>query len=458
MLSTLAQAILTLGLTSADNDWMNPFLSPFPILRSLALAVICGALAACGGPSGSGNPESGSGGPAGVGASTAPFMPTPDADPFYAQPNPLPDAPPGTILNSRSVQFAPLGIPLPNPAWQLQYMAADRHGRPQAAIATVIMPLTPALTGNRPLVSLQFAVNSPGLKCAPSHQVTGSMENRNSQLEALEYLPQILALGWTLVFPDHLGPTSTAAVGRVAAPIVLNGIRAAISFEPLGMSAETPIGMMGYSGGALATTWSAALQPELAPELNIVGVAAAGLPANLEVTAKAFDGDPVFFPVAFGVVISINRLFPQLLPPGLLNEDGVRLAESVKDGCLGQTTDGSPAPSGQLADYATVPDVYATPGAREVLPQLALPQPGEVPTTEIYFYHQTLDQLAPLAEVEKVVEAWCEAGVRIHLFRDVSGEHLVGAGTAVPSQYAFLLSRFADSPMPVLLPGTQSCN
>lgn len=427
-------------------------------LKTAAALLLTCALAACGGGSSNDDfagltPDGGT-----TAAAMAPFMPTPDADPFYAQPNPLPKLPPGTILNSRAVQFAPLGIPLPNPAWQLQYMAADMHGRPQTAIATVVQPLIPALTGNQPLVSLQFAINSPGLKCAPSHQVTGSTENRNSQLEALEYLPQLLALGWTLVFPDHLGPTSTAAVGRVAAPIVLNGIRAAISFEPLGMSAETPIGMMGYSGGALATAWSAALQPTLAPELNIVGVAAAGLPANLEVTAKAFDGDPVFFPVAFGVVISINRVFPQLLPPGLLNEEGVRLAEAVKDGCLGQTTDGSPAPSGQLADYTTVPDVYATPGAREVLPQLTLPQPGEVPTAEIYFYHQTLDQLAPLAEVEKVVETWCEAGVRIHLFRDLSGEHLVGAGTAVPSQYAFLLSRFAGLPAPVLLPGTQSCN
>lgn len=36
---------------------------------------------------------------------------------------------------------------------------------------------------------------------------------------------------------------------------------------------------------------------------------------------------------------------------------------------------------GQLSDYTTAPDVYETLGAREVLPQLALPQPNEVPTT-----------------------------------------------------------------------------
>jgi hypothetical protein len=386
-----------------------------------------------------------------------PFMPTPDADPFYAQPSPLPNVPPGTILDSRSVTFAPLGVPLPNPAWQLQYMSTDMRGRPRAAIATVVQPLIPALTGGTPLLSYQFAVNSPGLKCAPSHQVTGSRANSNSQLEALEYLPLVLGLGWTLIFPDHLGPTSSVAVGRIAAPITLDGIRAATSFAPLGLRPDTPVGLLGYSGGALATTWSAALQPRYAPELNIVGVAAGGLPADLEKTVKAFDGS-LFFDIAFGAVISVNRVFPQLLPPGLLNEKGVRTAEAVKDGCLGATTDGSPAPSGRFADYVTVADVYETPGAKNVLPQLTLPQPGEVPAAEIYFYHQVLDQLAPLVAVETVVDAWCAAGARIHLFRDLTGEHFVGAATAVPSELAYLASRFAGAPESVVPPGTQSCN
>jgi len=418
-----------------------------------AIGLLATLLAACGGGSGS------SGDGPGTDLAKMLYPPTPLDDHFFDQPNPLPKVAPGTILNSRAVQFAPLGIPLPNPAWQLQYMSTDMHGRPQAAIATVVQPLLPAVSGNKPLVSMQFAINSAGLKCAPSLQVTGSRENSNAQLEALEYTPELLALGWTLIFPDHLGPTASAEVGRIAAPIVLDGIRAAESFEALGLAGvETPVGLMGYSGGALATTWAAALQSKYAPELNIVGVAAAGLPANLEATAKAFDGDPLVFPIAFPVVVSINRVFPQLLPPGLLNEEGKRLAEATKDGCLGGTTDGSPEAKGHFADYVNVADVFETPGARDVLPKLSLPQPGEVPAAEIYFYHQRLDQLAPLAEAVKVVDAWCALGVRIHLYKDLTGEHIAGAATAVPSQYLYLLSRFAGAATPVLLPGTQTCN
>jgi hypothetical protein len=76
---------------------------------------------------------------------------------------------------------------------------------------------------------------------------------------------------------------------------------------------------------------------------------------------------------------------------------------------------------------------------------------------EIYFYHQVLDQLAPLGPVEKVVKAWCAAGARNHFFRDLTGEHFAGAVTSAPSEFAYLVSRFAGL-LPVLLPGTESCN
>jgi len=163
-------------------------------LGRLLIYCCCTALlTACGG---SGGPETGQTATTRASASeTIPFAPTPDSDPFYAQPNPMPDAPLGTILESRAAKFAPLGVELPNEAWQLKYVSTDLHGNRQAAIATVVQPLTPVLTGRRPLLSYQFAVNSPGLKCAPSHQVTGSLANSNSQLEAREYLPIVLGLG-----------------------------------------------------------------------------------------------------------------------------------------------------------------------------------------------------------------------------------------------------------------------
>lgn len=517
-----------------------------------------------------------------------PFMPTPVDDAFYAQPDPLPDVPPGTILKSREATFAPGGVPLPNPAWQLQYMSRDLHGRPQTAVATVVQPLVPA--AGKPLLSYQFAINSAGLKCAPSHQVTGGRDNSNTQLEALIYLPEVLALGWTLVFPDHLGPTSSVAVGRIAAPIVLDGIRAALKFEPLGLPAETKVGMMGYSGGALATTWSAALQPNYAPELNIVGLAAGGLPqgepvllsyqfaydslgapcvpthtvtgstvnnnamaetlaylpglatqgwtivfpdyegpyhaygagrlsgqATLDAIRAALSFEPLglapdtqvgmwgysggalatswaaslqpsyapelnlvgvasggtpadvfgivkasedgpFFGLIFSAIVGANRAYPELLPDSLLNDEGRRVIEAIKDGCVGDSTDGSAGASGKLADYTTVEDPYSTPGALAVRPRVTLPQLDHIPTANLYVYHEILDELIPIAGTDAMVEAWCAAGAHVSYFRSATGEHVAGAASGAPFAMAYLTSRFNEAPVDAVPPTAQTCN
>ncbi|WP_158608564.1 lipase family protein [Stagnimonas aquatica] len=387
------------------------------------------------------------------------YLPTPDPDPFYAPPTPLLALPPGSLLRSREVRFAPLGLPLPYPAWQLQYLSTDVHGRPQAQTAVVVQPLTPALSGQRPLLSYHFFTDSLGLQCQPTRQVTGSLANRDTQVETLEYLPQLLALGWTLIFPDYQGPDAAFGVGRVYAPIILDGIRAAESFEPLGLAGrDTPVGMMGYSGGAIATGWAAALQPRYAPELNLVGVAAGGLPANLEASFPAFEAAASNFKLAFSMLIGIQRAYPQFLPPGLLNAAGERSAEAVKDGCGGATTDGSAVPTGLYSDYLSVEDFYATPGARQVFPLLDLKQAGVAPSADVYLYHQEDDELVPVEETAALADHWCAAGTPVHFQRASPGNHTAGGALAVPGQWLYLLSRFAGATEPVLPPGTESCN
>ena len=71
------------------------------------------------------------------------FLPSPDPDPFYAQPHPSPCLPPGTILDSRMIPFSPVGgVPMPQHlAWHLKFVSADTFGRPIAAVATVVKPM-----------------------------------------------------------------------------------------------------------------------------------------------------------------------------------------------------------------------------------------------------------------------------------------------------------------------------
>jgi Secretory lipase len=394
-------------------------------------------------------------------AQAVPNAPIPDSDPFYAQPDPMPSEPAGTILDSRAVTFRPFGgIPLPNPAWQLKYLSRDTLGLPIAAIATVLKPLVPSPIGPV-LLSYQSAEDSLGMRCAPSHTLTGSTANGNTQAESAAYLSGLYGFGWTVVVPDHEGPYSVYGVGTLEGQITLDGIRAAENFAPLGLlGSATPAVMWGYSGGALATAWASSLQQSYAPELNIVAVASGGTPADLKSAAQAFDsglGNAVAFSLGLSAVIGINRVYTDLMPDSILNDKGRAAVAALKDGCVGMTADGSPAPTGHFADYVTIDDPLNSAAARATYPKIDLPQPGRTPVAEIYVYHSQFDELIPIAGTDAMVRSWCADGAKVHYYRGVAGEHIAFAVTGGPDAALFLESRLAGAP-PLVPLTTQSCN
>lgn len=420
--------------------------------KRLAMLLALTMLGACGG-SDDGSDASGNGGD----FSSVPFAPTPDPDPFYAQPQPMPDVPPGTLLNSKEVTFAPAGIPEPNPAWLIQYMTRDVNDRPLAATAVVVKPLVPSLLAEPPLVSYQFAYDSLGAQCAPSRTVTGDTSNANSTAETLVYLSGLTAQGWTMVFPDYEGPYHAYGAGKLSGQATLDAIRAALGFEPLGLNADSPVAMWGYSGGALATSWAASLQGSYAPELNIVGVASGGTPADVFGVVQNAENGP-FFGLIFSAIVGANRAYPELIPDSIINDEGRRVIEAIKDGCVGDTTDGSPGASGSLADYVTIADPFNSPGALAVKPKVTLPQADHTPVADMYLYHEILDELIPIAGTDALVDAWCADGASVSYQRSLTGEHIAGVASGAPLALAYLIGRLNGLPVNVVPPTAQRCN
>jgi hypothetical protein len=435
------------------------------VARTFGAAVLVLGVAACGADQNENKGHAGGNASGGsckaADRASVPYAPTPDADPFYEAPDPLPDVPPGTVLNSRSATFTISGAALPNPAWQLQYMSEDANGCPQAAIATVVKPLVVASTTAVPLLSYQFAEDSLGSKCAPSHQATGGTDQATSQLEMALARPALETHGWALIFPDHEGPYSEYAAGPLAGHVTLDGIRAAEAFEPLGLSGtDTPVGMWGYSGGALATAWAAQMQGGYAPELNVVGVASGGTPTDLVAASKSFDtgSGNALFSLGFSGVVGVARAFPEMLPESNLNDKGKAAAAAMTDGCVGQTTDGSAAPAGHFADYVTVPDPFNTPGVQKNAPKISLPQPGNVPSANMYVYQAVNDQLIPVAGVDAMVKTYCDAGAHINYNRIPTGDHIAVAATGATDALNYLVSALSGAATPTVPTGTVTCN
>ncbi|MDN5757146.1 MAG: hypothetical protein L0H59_01235, partial [Tomitella sp.] len=110
----------------------------------------------------------------------------PDDDPFYEPPPGFAGAEVGTVLRVRSVTTALFGlIPQRFPAWQLLYRTSDLHGRPAAAVTTVLLPAgwdsarsdgsarTDAANSGSPapraLLSFQSAIDAVSSRCFPSY-------------------------------------------------------------------------------------------------------------------------------------------------------------------------------------------------------------------------------------------------------------------------------------------------
>jgi hypothetical protein len=344
-----------------------------------------------------------------------------------------------------------------NKTWQIKFVSRDTNMQRIAAIATVVEPTTPATGIAEPLVVFAYAEDSLGSECAPSHSVTGSQLYTGEQDYAAL---NALALGYTLVYPDSEGPYTAYASGVLAGHIGLDSAIAAEQFSPLGLNSKTPVGIYGYSGGAFVSAWAATLEQTYAPNLNVVGIASGGTPANPAQIVQNIDSNAVANKIAFSLILSatfgLNRSYPTLLTP-ILNAAGVAAGAALANGCGGATTGGATTPSGQFYDYTTSANPLPLPNVQAVLNQTTLPLAGQSPITNVFVYHSAVDELIPVAGAQTMVNAWCAAGSQVEFYIGANGEHVTFGDTSGPLAIEYLESRFAGTPT-LVPPSSTTCN
>ncbi|HVQ97930.1 MAG TPA: lipase family protein, partial [Mycobacterium sp.] len=179
----------------------------------------------------------------------------PSEDPFYQPPPGFQHASPGTVLRSRDVELAFLGlIPHRSRAIQLLYRTADMNGQPEATVTTVIFPNDVSEHQPCPVLSYQCAIDAVSSRCFPSYALRRRAKAIGS-LTQLEFLliNAALAEGWAVSVPDHEGPHGIWGAPYQPGYSVLDGLRAALNSERTGLSPSAPVAMWGYSGGGLAS-------------------------------------------------------------------------------------------------------------------------------------------------------------------------------------------------------------
>ena len=386
------------------------------------------------------------------GRSRAPGAPaSPVDDPFYRPAAGFASTPPGTILRSRQVSVKLGLVPVTGPAFrafQLLYRTNDATGRPVANVTTVLVPEGPPAGGGRQLLSVDDAEDSVDANCAPSYQLqSGELaENGDANLAAetmLGIIGAALRQGREVVIPDAEGPRSEYLVTGMEAQATLDSVRAAERYPAAGLhGAGTPVGLMGYSGGAHVTAAADELQPAYVPELHVVGVAAGGVPVGNEKNLVYLDGS-IGAGVLMAVAIGVDRAYPFGLN-SLLNARGEAFAKQVSTGCASSVF---AAPYAHFSGWTRVPNAFQLPRIARIIDQNSLGH--ATPRAPTFFYNAIHDELVWIKPLDDLVASYCAHGAMLDYFRDPAGfEHIQGVANFAPLALAYLNNRFAGDPAP----------
>lgn len=359
------------------------------------------------------------------------------ADAFYAPPSALSPGPPGRLVRAEPTAVSLLpGWQLPaTDAWRLMYRSTSATGGPLAVTATLMVPRAGAGPAPRPLVS--FAVGGHGLgeQCTPSIQL-----HHGTHVE-LAVVAAHLAQGWAVVVTDYQRrPGHPYLNAAASAHAVLDAARAAGRVPDAGLSPAGPVGIVGYGHGGSAAAAAAERQPDYAPDLDLRGVTAGGVPADLAALIEAADGTAHFGLVPL-VLASLRAAYPDLGLDGL-SPAGRAAVRSVARQCLpdvlgrwaGRRTAELTAGGVPLAGF-----LDAHPSWRRRIDDQRIGR--RAPAAPVLVFHGLGDPAVPYAVTHRMAEGWRARGAEVHVAAYPVATHGGALVEAIPHVHHWLGAR-----------------
>lgn len=187
---------------------------------------------------------------------------------------------PGTIIRTQAMLGAPNGAA----AYRVLYRSRGLHDEPIAVSGVIVIPAGPAREGGRPIVAWAHPTTGVVPRCAPSRALF--------MFQQMQGLRDMVERGYTVAATDYLGLGTPGPhpylVGVSEGRAVLDSVRAARAM--LGADGGERFAVWGHSQGGQASLYTGILAKTYAPELTLVGVAAAA-PATELATLMADDLD-----------------------------------------------------------------------------------------------------------------------------------------------------------------------
>ena len=386
------------------------------------------------------------------GASAAAQLPLPSHDPFYAYSGtkPLKNITPGAVLKHRTIRvaFGPASTPVS--AEQLLYRTTDQLGRPTVTVTTVIEPAVARLVPK--VVGYLSFYDGLGSKCDPSYTIRGGQPDQTTQQQAEEEGLLIffyLAHGFTVTIPDFEGEGLHWMAGRESGYGTLDALRATETF--MNAPATTPIGLSGYSGGALAANWASELAPAYAPELHIAGVAEAGIPVNDTHLFEYINGTTVYSAAIPGILIGLARAYHLNLAP-YLSAYGAKVVAAENDVCIDDVFGDYPGLTIQAMMKPQYRNFFDVPVFKRIFDAQRMGTATTHPRAQMLMgignADGTGDGVMNANDVRQLARQYCHEGVPVTYQEYKGASHETAGAYFDPQTALFLLATLSDVPFP----------
>ena len=346
--------------------------------------------------------------------------------------------PPGSLIRSEPMMFAPAGAQ----AYRVLYRSIGMQGEPIAVSGVIVVPPGPAPAGGRPIVAWAHPTTGVVPHCAPSLAIF--------VFQQMAGLRQLVEQGAVVAATDYPGLGTPGPhpylVGDSEARAVIDSVRAARSLP--GVGDGNSFAVWGHSQGGQASLYTGLIAKSYAPELRLVGVSAAA-PATSLVTLmgddfKSSGGKNLTamtlwsWSRVYGAPID-NVVVPEAMPTvdRLSNE----CIESIFDILERRQTE---KPLEQ--HFLSVPNIAAVQPWRSLAMRNT---PGTLsPQIPLFLAQGTTDNIVRPEVTRAYMQRQCKAGGKVAMMWVPNVGHGFVARDSADAAVAWMMDRFAGRPVP----------
>ncbi len=367
--------------------------------------------------------------------------------PFYTPPNPVPPGPLGSLVKSEPIT----GLQLKHAnAFRVMYRTEDPDHTPRVSSGMIFVPTAPAPAGGRPVVAWAHGTVGQGLGCAPSRQP-------NPLNDMSWWLQAMLDKGWVVTATDYAGlgtPGQTLyLVGKAESNDVVNSVRMARDFP--GTNAGNRFVVWGHSQGGHSSLWTGHYAGAYAPELKLLGVAAAAPAAEISALLQEQWQSNIGWVIGSDVMASWPAYNPKVQPSQIATQAGLDNYVGISQACNADGAIDAQIQDVQGNDPFKMDPQLSPEWNAEAKAQTVPPLPPSMP---VYINQSVTDGIVTGTSNALLEEKWCKAGSKLNMVwlgpLVIAGStadlqtHLLEAVVGGPGATGWISQRFDNKPAP----------